>query len=131
MAIAAFHSFLSMYIRKHLEEALSLKQVPALITNTIFPGGHAVIVRSDKVPLMAAKATALRRPGDVVAVFPVTVQTIPDMAGLTVFLVKVRVGLAKGLFHEPPFPCPGGHGLIKQGIITLVAAHTAAGSIVT
>jgi hypothetical protein len=80
---------------------------------------------------MAAKATALRRPGDVVAVFPVTVQTIPDMAGLTVFLVKVRVGLAKGLFDEPPFPRPGGHHLVKQGIVTFVAADTAPGPIVT
>jgi len=80
---------------------------------------------------MAAKTTVLHRPGDIVAVFSVTVQTIPDVAGLTVFLVKVRVGLAKGLFDEPPFPCPGGHRLIKQGIVTLVAADTAPGPIVT
>jgi hypothetical protein len=90
-----------------------------------------VIIRSDKVPLMAAKTTVLRRPGDIVAIFSVTVQTIPNMAGLKVFLVKVRGGLPKGLFDEPPFPCPRGHHLVKQGIVTLVAADTAPGPIVT
>lgn len=79
---------------------------------------------------MAAKAVVMRGPGDVVAVFPVTVQTVPDMAGSTIFLVKVRVGLPKGLFDEPPFPCPGGHRLIKQGVVTLVTADTAASPIV-
>jgi hypothetical protein len=80
---------------------------------------------------MASKATALRRPGDVMAVSSVTVQAIIDMAGLTVFLVKVRVSLPKGLFNELFFPFPGGHYLIKYGIVTLVASDTPAGSIVT
>jgi hypothetical protein len=52
------------------------------------------------------------------------------MAGLTVFLVKVRVGLPKGLFDELFFPFSGGHYLIKYGIVTLVASDTPAGSIV-
>jgi hypothetical protein len=62
---------------------------------------------------MAAKAAILCWPGNVMAVVPVTVQTIPDMAGFTVFLIKVRVGLPKGLFDEQPLPCLGGHHLIK------------------
>jgi len=80
---------------------------------------------------MAAKAAILRWPGNVVAVVPVTIQTIPNVAGLTVFLVKVRVGLPEGMFDEPPLTYPGSHHLIKQGIVTLMTANTAAGSIVT
>jgi hypothetical protein len=131
MAIAAFHACLSMHIRKHLQEGFSFKQVPPLITNTIFSRGLALIVRPDKVSFVAAKTTVVRGPGDVMSVFPVTVQTIPDMAGSTVFFVKVWVGLSIGLFDEPPFPCPGGHGLIKEGVVSLMAADTAPGPIVT
>ena len=131
MAIAAFHSCLSMHIREHLQEGLSFKQRSPLITKTIFPGGHTMVVHSDKVPLMAAKTGVLQGPRDIVAVFPVTVETIPHMAGLTVFLVKVGVGLAEGLFDKPSFPCPRGHRLIKQAIVTFVATDTAAGPIVT
>jgi hypothetical protein len=53
------------------------------------------------------------------------------MAGLTIFLVKGWVGLSIGLLDELPFPGPGGHGLVKQGVIALMAADTAPGPIVT
>ena len=130
MAIAAFHTCLSMHIRNHLQEGLSFKQFPPLITNTIFPGGRTPIVRPNKVSFVAAKTAVLRGPGDVMAVFAVTVQTIPDMARLTVFLVEVRVAFPIGLFDEPPFSCPSSHGLIKEGIVPLMAADTAPGPIV-
>jgi hypothetical protein len=73
MAITAFHTCLSMNIRQHLQEGLSLHQLAPLITKTVFPGGHAVIIRSDKVPFVAAKTTIVRGPGDVVPVLTVTV----------------------------------------------------------
>ncbi len=124
MAVAAGHAGLEMHVGGHLQVGLAVDERPPLVAQAVLPGGAAEVVGADEVPLVAAVAGLLDRTGQSVPLAAVAVGAGGDMAGSAVLGEKVPIDAAEGFPREALLRLAGGHPLLEDPAVTLVAADT-------
>src|SRR5262245_61421744 len=117
-----------MYVRQHLQEGLTVNLDPPLVAHVCLAGRPARVVPTGEVSPVAPLAVGNGRPGDGVSL-AVAVQAPPDVAGIAVFLPETAVHLGVAALHKITFPAAGGHGVVEDPRMPLVAGGAAHGAV--
>ena len=114
-----------MNIGQHFQIGFAIDNFPPLIAEAILPGRHAIVISSDKIPLVTSQTAPVGCLGDPMSRPPVAVVAAAQVAGIAVFPEKIRIRFANCPSDKEFFPASGGHGMIEQRAVFLVATDAA------